>query len=97
MSDLSDVTQRQRFWLMPIDSTIIPLTSKLFWQQAYHQVKLMNGINLTQGNSSAYLIHFGQGHDARFALILCRGDRLHHIHRAIALWLFYTAQARSIP
>ena len=39
--------------LIPIDSTIITLTSKLFWEQDYHQVKLMNGINLTQGNPGA--------------------------------------------
>jgi putative transposase len=53
--------------LFPIDSTVITLTSKLFWMQGYHQVKLMNGVNLTQGNPSECLIHFGQGHDARFA------------------------------
>lgn len=53
--------------LVPIDSTVITLTSKLFWEQGYHQVKLMNGINLTQGNATECLIHFGQGHDARFA------------------------------
>lgn len=53
--------------LVPIDSTVITLTSKLFWQQEYHQVKLMNGINLTQGNPSECLIHFGQAHDAKFA------------------------------
>lgn len=53
--------------LVPIDSTVITLTSKLFWEQDYHQVKLMNGINLTQGNLTECLIHFGQGHDVRFA------------------------------
>jgi len=53
--------------LIPIDSTVITLTSKLFWQQEYRQVKLLNGINLTQGNPTECLIHFGQGHDARFA------------------------------
>lgn len=53
--------------LIPFDSTVITLTSKLFWAQEYHQVKVMNGINLTQGNLSECLIHFGQGHDARFA------------------------------
>ena len=52
--------------LFPIDSTVVTLTSKLFWQQGYHQVKLLNGVNLTQGNPSDCLIHFGQGHDARF-------------------------------
>jgi putative transposase len=53
--------------LIPIDSTVITLTSRLFWESGYHQVKLMNGINLTQGNPTECLIHFGQGHDARFA------------------------------
>ncbi|WP_370584658.1 transposase [Oculatella sp. LEGE 06141] len=53
--------------LVPIDSTVISLTSKLFWQEEYHQVKLLNGINLEQGNPTDCLIHFGQGHDARFA------------------------------
>lgn len=53
--------------LIPIDSTVITLTSKLFWEQEYHQVKLLNGINLEQGNPTECLIHFGQGHDARFA------------------------------
>jgi len=53
--------------LFPIDSTVITLTSKLFWQQEYHQVKLLNGINLTQKNSSECLIHFGQANDAKFA------------------------------
>jgi putative transposase len=53
--------------LVPIDSTVITLTSKLFWEQHYHQVKLLNGVNLTQGNPTECLIHFGQGHDARFA------------------------------
>ena len=32
--------------LIPIDSTVITLSSKLFWQQGYHQVNLMNGIHL---------------------------------------------------
>lgn len=53
--------------LFPIDSTVVTLTSKLFWFSGYHQVKLLNGINLEQGNPSECLIHFGQGHDARFA------------------------------
>lgn len=56
--------------LIPIDSTVITLTSKLFWEQDYQQVKLLNGINLTQGNPTECLIHFGQGHDARFAEIV---------------------------
>lgn len=53
--------------LFPIDSTVVTLTSKLFWLQGYHQVKLLNGVNLKSGNPSECLIHFGQGHDAKFA------------------------------
>jgi putative transposase len=53
--------------LFPIDSTVISLTSKLFWKQKYHQVKLITGINLTHGNVSECLISFGQDPDAKFA------------------------------
>jgi hypothetical protein len=52
--------------LFPIDSTVVSLTSKLFWVQGQHQVKLLNGVNLSQGYVSECLIHFGQGHDAKF-------------------------------
>jgi putative transposase len=52
--------------LFPIDSTVITLTSKLFWVQGQHQVKLLNGVNVSQGYVSECLIDFGQGHDARF-------------------------------
>ena len=31
--------------LFPVDSTIITLTSKLLWNQNYHQVKLFCGLN----------------------------------------------------
>ncbi len=53
--------------LFPIDSTVITLTSKVFWMQGYHQVKLLNGINLEQGNPGECLIHLGLGRDAKFA------------------------------
>jgi len=52
--------------LFPIDSTIISLTSKLFWEKEYHQVKLLTGINLTSGNTGECLISFGQAHDAKY-------------------------------
>ncbi len=52
--------------LLPIDSTVITLTSKLFWKQNYRQVKLLNGINISQGNPTECLINFGQEHDAKF-------------------------------
>jgi hypothetical protein len=37
--------------LFPIDSTVVSLTSKLFWVQGQHQVKLLNGVNLSQDMS----------------------------------------------
>ncbi len=68
--ELMEKLKRQRSgtkqMLFPIDSTVIPLTSKLFAEQKYHQVKLLNGLNLTQRNPSECLIHFGQGNDAKF-------------------------------
>jgi len=33
--------------LFPLDSTIVTLTSKLLWQQGYHQVKLFSGAECT--------------------------------------------------
>jgi putative transposase len=51
--------------LFPIDSTVIKLTSKSFWQKNYQQVKLINGINIEQGYTSECLIRFGQENDAK--------------------------------
>lgn len=51
---------------LPIDSTIIDLTSKLFWAKKHYQVKLLTGINLTSNNTVDFLINFGQAHDAKF-------------------------------
>ncbi|WP_051020979.1 transposase [Synechococcus sp. PCC 6312] len=54
-----------KLMLFPIDSTVITLTSKLFWSQGYHQVKLINGFNLTQNVTSECMINFGQENDAK--------------------------------
>lgn len=53
--------------LFPLDSTVVTLTSKLFWLEGYYQVKLLNGVNLTQKNPGEYLIHFGHSHDGKLA------------------------------
>jgi len=57
--------------LFPIDSTVVSLTSKLFWvqgqYQGQYQVKLLNGVNVSQGYVSECLIDFGQGHEAKFS------------------------------
>jgi IS4 transposase len=52
--------------LFPLDSTIVSLTSKLLWQQGFHQVKLFSGINLATGAPEGIVIHFGQGHDSKY-------------------------------
>ena len=50
--------------LFPLDSTIVTLTSKLLWQQEYHQVKLFAGTDNERGIIDGVHIHFGQGHDS---------------------------------
>lgn len=52
--------------LFPLDSTIITLTSKLLWQQGYHQVKLFSGLSLPNAEPGGVSIHFGQGHDSQY-------------------------------
>ena len=51
--------------LFPLDSTIISLTSKLLWQEGWHQVKLFCGINSVTKGVEGIVIHFGQGHDSK--------------------------------
>lgn len=52
--------------LFPLDSTIVTLTSKLLWQQGYHQVKLFSGLCLPNAEPGGVSIHFGQGHDSQY-------------------------------
>ena len=52
--------------LFPLDSTIVTLTSKLLWNQGYHQVKLFSGLNLLTLEPGGITIHFGQGHDSKY-------------------------------
>lgn len=58
--------QKRELVLFPLDSTIISLTSKLLWQQGFHQVKLFSGLNLETGDPGGIVIHFGQGHDSKY-------------------------------
>lgn len=84
--------------LFPIDSTVITLTSKLFWAEEKHQVKLMNGVNLTQGNLSECLIHFGQGHDARFAesvISMISENGIGIMERGFASWEFLDQMSQT--
>jgi len=59
-------SQEQKL-LYAIDSTIITLTSKLFWAEQYHQVKLLTGLDIETGLIGEPLLHFGQNHDEKFA------------------------------
>jgi hypothetical protein len=51
--------------MFPIDSTIITLTSKLLWEEGWHQVKLFSGPNTIPTTGEGIGIHFGQGHDSK--------------------------------
>jgi IS4 transposase len=51
--------------LFPIDSTVITLTSKLLWQEKWHQVKLFCGLNSITSEVGGIVLHFGQGHDSK--------------------------------
>jgi len=51
--------------LFPIDSTVITLTSKLLWQENWHQVKLFCGLNSITSEVGGIVSHFGQGHDSK--------------------------------
>ncbi|HEY9604321.1 MAG TPA: IS4 family transposase [Allocoleopsis sp.] len=56
----------KNYLICPIDSTIITLTSKLLWLQGYHQVKLLNSLNLSSGVPEENLINFGYDHDYNY-------------------------------
>jgi putative transposase len=52
--------------IIPIDSTIIRLASKLFWQKGYHQVKMLNSFDFSRGVIDDFFVSFGQNHDMYF-------------------------------
>lgn len=84
--------------LLPIDSTVITLTSKLFWKQNYRQVKLLNGININQGNPTECLINFGQEHDAKFLdyiPTLIGSNEVGVMDRGFASWSFIEEMSRT--
>jgi putative transposase len=58
--------RRSGIELVPIDATVISLTSKLLWILGYNQVKLFVGTNKESGGLSGSLINFGQGHDYNY-------------------------------
>lgn len=64
--DVKRKTGKDKLILFPLDSTIVTLTSKLLWQQEYHQVKLFAGTDNERGIIDGVHIHFGQGHDSEY-------------------------------
>ena len=46
-------------------NSLVTLTSKLLWQQEYHQVKLLAGTDNKREIIDGVHIHFGQGHDSQ--------------------------------
>lgn len=59
-------THHKDLMICPFDSTLINLTSKLFWAQQYHQVKLLTSLNQETQAPNEAVIHFGERHDAYF-------------------------------
>lgn len=62
----SKLVDKDSLDLFPLDSTIVTLTSKLLWQQEYHQVKLFAGTDNKREMIDGVHIHFGQGHDSLY-------------------------------
>jgi putative transposase len=86
-----------KLMLFPIDSTVITLTSKLFWSQGYHQVKLINGFNLTQNVTSECVINFGRAHDIKFVeqiLTMIPENAVAIMDRGFADWEFIEELSR---
>lgn len=52
--------------LFPVDSTVITLTSHLFWRDGYHPIKLLNGFSATENLTSEAVISLGDRHDLSF-------------------------------
>jgi putative transposase len=57
---------QDKYTICPIDSTVVTITSKLLWQQGYHQVKLVSGIELETGVMTENLVNFGFDHDYNY-------------------------------
>lgn len=52
--------------LLPIDSNAITLTSELFFDQSFYQIKILGRLKLSQEIPEKYLMYLVQGNDARF-------------------------------
>jgi putative transposase len=54
--------------IIPIDATIITLTSKLLWSLGYGEVKLISGLELRTGVLTDNIVTFGKKHDINFCV-----------------------------
>nr|WP_042893149.1 IS4 family transposase [Anaplasma marginale] len=59
-------SDREKYNICPIDSTVITLTSKLLHNLGFHQVKLFSNFNSSTGLIDDNLINFGSTHDYKF-------------------------------
>ena len=57
---------REELGFFPLDSTSITLTSKLFYDMGYSQVKLFAGQDLSSGSIEGVKVNFGSGHDSKY-------------------------------
>lgn len=55
---------------VPIDATIITLTSKLLCNQGFNEVKLISGLDLGSEGTADNIVTFGKKHDINFGLEL---------------------------
>jgi IS4 transposase len=63
---LNQINPENQLKIVPIDSTVIRLASKLFWQKGYHQVKILNVFDFSRGIIEDFCVSFGQNHDMYF-------------------------------
>lgn len=66
VSDVNRQICREELGFFPLDSTSITLTSKLFYDLGYSQVKLFAGLDSRSGSIEGVKINFGSGHDSKF-------------------------------
>lgn len=64
--DLKKKNKFEKLSLFPLDSTIVSLTSKLFWQAGIHQFKLFSSLNSLTSEIGGVQLHFVQVHDSKY-------------------------------
>jgi putative transposase len=69
-SELRKRKGKREYLLYAIDSTVITLTSKLFWMSGYHQTKLVMGVDAETGSIGERHLHFGFSNDENFAELM---------------------------